>query len=544
MNPEIPYIAAMSEAKRPRPVVLCILDGWGERDDPNDNAIALARTPVWDRLTAQCPRGRLDASAHEVGLPAGQIGNSDVGHMNLGAGRVVLQNLPRIDQAIERGELDRNPALLGLVAQLRDSGGACHLIGLISPGGVHSHQDHVAALARILSREAVPVRIHAMLDGRDTLPTDARGYLARFLDDVAGLPGVSMATVCGRYYAMDRDRRWERTRLAFEAWVDGSGRRVAEPLAVFAPDAAEAVSAEFVPPTVVDRYDGMADGDGILVANFRADRVRQILTALLDPGFDGFERRRRPRFAAAVGMAAYSEALERFLDTMFPPVQPRPVLGEVVSAAGRTQLRIAETEKYPHVTFFLNGGREAEFPGETRILIPSPKVATYDLQPEMSAYEVTDRLVAEIAGGAFDLIVVNYANTDMVGHSGDLAATIKAVEAVDGCLERLDAAVRRAGGALVVTADHGNAELMRDPATAERHTAHTLSLVPIILANGPASVTALSDGRLADVAPTVLALMGLPQPAEMTGRSLLIETPGARQEKDEGHDAVARQATA
>ena len=293
---------------------------------------------------------------------------------------------------------------------------------------------------------------------------------------------------------------------------------------------------------VIDGYDGMAEGDGILMANFRADRVRQILTALLDPGFDGFARRRVPRFAAAVGMTAYSAALDGFLDTVFPPVRLRQVLGEVVAAAGRTQLRIAETEKYPHVTFFLNGGQEHEFPGETRILIPSPKVATYDLKPEMSAYQVTDRLVDEIAGGAFDLIVVNYANTDMVGHSGDLAATIKAVEAVDCCLGRLDAAVRQAGGALLITADHGNAELMRDPATAERHTAHTLSPVPLVLVNGPASVTALADGRLADVAPTVLELMRLARPAEMTGRSLLIETPG--QEKDADHDAVARHATA
>ncbi len=542
MNPEIPYTPAMSEAKRPRPVVLCILDGWGERDDPNDNAIALARTPVWDRLTARCPCGRLDASAQEVGLPAGQIGNSDVGHMNLGAGRVVPQSLPRIDQAIDRGELDRNPAIQGLVERLRRSGGACHLIGLISPGGVHSHQDHVAALARILSRAAIPVRIHAILDGRDTLPTDAPGYLARFLDDVTELSGVSIATVCGRYYAMDRDHRWERTRLAFEAWVDGVGGRAGAPLAVFEPDGAEAVTAEFVPATVIDGDVGMADGDGILMANFRADRVRQILTALLDPGFDGFERGRVPRFAAAVGMTAYSEALDTFLDTVFPPVRPRQVLGEVVAAAGRTQLRIAETEKYPHVTFFLNGGQEHEFPGETRILVPSPMVATYDLKPEMSAYLVTDRLVDEIAGGAFDLIVVNYANTDMVGHSGDLEATIKAVEAVDICLGRLEAAVRQAGGVLLITADHGNAELMRDPATAERHTAHTLNLVPLVLVNGPASVTALAGGRLADVAPTVLDLMRLARPAEMTGRSLLIETPD--QEKDAGHDAAARHATA
>jgi 2,3-bisphosphoglycerate-independent phosphoglycerate mutase len=470
-----------------------------------------------------CPHARLDASAHEVGLPAGQMGNSEVGHMNLGAGRVVLQDLPRIDAAAADGGLDQRPALRRLIERLQASGGACHLMGLVSPGGVHSHQDHMAALARTLARAGIPVRVHAFLDGRDTPPASAGDYMRRFLDDVAGLAGVSVATVSGRYYAMDRDKRWERLVLAYRALVDGAGEAASDPIAAIAQSYADGVTDEFVKPTVVGGYPGIVNGDGILMANFRADRVREILAALLDPSFDGFQRPRVPRLAAAVGMTSYSEALDRLLDALFPPEIPGQVLGEVVAAAGLTQLRIAETEKYAHVTFFLNGGREAEFPGETRILVPSPKVATYDLQPEMSAFEVTDRLVAAIAGGQFDLIVVNYANADMVGHTGDLAAAIKAVEAVDQCLGRLAVAVRAAGGALLITADHGNAEMMYDPATTQPHTAHTVNPVPVVLVNGPASVRALEAGRLADVAPTVLALMGLAQPAEMSGRSLLID---------------------
>ncbi|MFQ5954538.1 MAG: 2,3-bisphosphoglycerate-independent phosphoglycerate mutase [Kiloniellales bacterium] len=539
MNREIPYITAMSEAKPPRPVVLCILDGWGERNEPDHNAIKLAHTPVWDGLKVRCPSARLDAAAHEVGLPAGQMGNSEVGHMNFGAGRVVLQDLARIDRAIERGQLAKKPAIQRLVERLRASGGACHLMGLVSPGGVHSHQDQIAELARILCGNAVPVWLHAFLDGRDTPPMSARDHLARFLAGLDGLSGLQVATVSGRYYAMDRDRRWPRTRLAYEALVDANGERAPEPLAAVERSYGRQVTDEFVRPTVIDGYAGMADGDGLVMANFRADRVRQTLSALLDPAFDGFQRQHPPRFAAAVGMTAYSAALDRLLDILFRPAPPRQVLGQVVAAAGRKQLRIAETEKYAHVTFFLNGGRERQFRGERRILVPSPKIATYDLKPEMSALEVTDRLVEEIAGGSFDLIVVNYANTDMVGHSGDLAAAIKAVEAVDRCLGRLEAAVRLAGGALIITADHGNAEQMRDPATGEPHTAHTLNPVPLILVNAPPSVTALADGRLADVAPTVLALMGLPRPAEMTGRSLLIEG-GC----EASHDAARRRAIA
>ena len=514
----------MSETSRPRPVVLCILDGWGHREGGADNAVALARTPHWDRFLAGSPHALLDASELEVGLPQGQMGNSEVGHMNIGAGRIILQDLPRIDRAIAEGELSRADAVTGLIRALRASGGACHLMGLLSPGGVHSHQSHMAALARLLSREGIPVAVHAFLDGRDTPPASARGYLSQFLADISDLANVAIATISGRYFAMDRDKRWDRVDLAYRAMVEAKGERAADPLAAVDAAYARSETDEFVRPTVIDSYRGMADGDGLLMANFRADRAREILMALVDPDFDGFARGRTVRFAAAVGMVEYSEALNRRLATIFPLQQLRHTLGEVVAEAGLKQLRIAETEKYAHVTFFFNGGKEREFPGETRILIPSPKVATYDLKPEMSAYEVTDRLVEAIDAGDFDFIVVNYANTDMVGHSGDLDAAIRAVEAVDRCLGRLAEAVRRAGGVLVVTADHGNAEMMRDRATGQPHTAHTLNPVPIVVVNGPAGGT-IDDGRLADVAPTLLQIMGLPKPAEMTGRSLLRRRP-------------------
>ncbi len=510
----------MAPKDRPRPLVLCILDGWGERQDRDHNAIELADTPTWHDFMRHCPHALIDASELHVGLPNGQMGNSEVGHMNIGAGRVVMQDLPRIDKAVASGELARNPQLHGFIAKLKASGGTCHLMGLMSPGGVHSHQAHIATLATILDEAGVPVAVHAFLDGRDTPPSSARGFMANFLQSVARCQRLTVATVGGRYWGMDRDKRWDRVALAYDALVDGKGERASDPLAAIDNGYKRGETDEFIRPTVVDGYRGMADGDGVLMANFRADRVRQILTALLDPGFDGFQRPRVVRFAAATGMSEYSTALARLMTALFPPEPLRHVLGEVVAEAGLTQLRIAETEKYAHVTFFLNGGEERQYPGEERILVPSPKVATYDLKPEMSAYEVTDKLVAAIDSGRFDLIVVNYANTDMVGHTGDLAAAIKAVEAVDRCLGRVRDAVVGAGGAMVITADHGNAEMMEDPVTHQPHTAHTLNRVPIILVNGPAVAAGLADGRLADIAPTVLAVMGLPQPAEMTGHSL------------------------
>ena len=512
----------MNPDARPRPVVLCILDGWGHSETSENNAIRQARTPTLDRLYASCPHALIDASEHEVGLPAGQMGNSEVGHMNLGAGRIVLQDLPRIDRAVETGEIRENPVLKDFIARLQDSGGTAHVMGLLSPGGVHSHQDHLAALCGLLSEAGLEVKFHAFLDGRDTPPASALGYLRDF---IASAPEAEIATVSGRYYAMDRDQRWDRVERAYRALVLAEGRTAKD--AAGAIEASYAVEAtdEFVEPTVIGGYAGMAAGDGVLMGNFRADRAREILAALLDPDFEGFERPRVVGFAAAAGLVEYSETHNRWLTTLFPPGDIADSLGEVTAKSGLTQLRIAETEKYAHVTFFLNGGREAVFEGEERILIPSPKVATYDLKPEMSAFELTETLVAAIDDGRFDLIVVNYANGDMVGHTGKLEAAVQAVETVDSCLGRVLAAVERAGGRLLITADHGNAEKMKDSETGDRHTAHTMNKVPIVLAGGPAGSNRLSDGRLADVAPTLLALMGLPQPAAMTGRNLL--TAGA-----------------
>ena len=476
---------------------------------------------MWDRLWAAGPRALLQASEEEVGLPRGQMGNSEVGHMNLGAGRVVFQDLPMIDNAIRAGDFARNPVLLDMIARVRASGGRAHVMGLLSPGGVHSHQDHLVALATALSEAGVPVVIHAFTDGRDVPPRSAADYLTRFVADIASLPGVTVGTVTGRFYAMDRDKRWERVVRAHACLVDGAGERAAaDPVAAVTQSYAEDVTDEFILPTVIGGYAGMHDGDGLIMANFRTDRAREILHALVDPNFDGFERKRMVAFGATAGMVEYSADLNRFLAPVFPPKQLTRVLGEVVSEAGLRQLRIAETEKYAHVTFFFNGGLETGYPGEERILVPSPKVATYDLMPEMAAAEVTDRLVEAIGSDRFDLVVVNYANPDMVGHTGDLAAAIKAVEAVDAGLGRLEQAVRARGGVMLVTADHGNCELMRDPDTDGPHTAHTLDLVPAVLVNGPEAAE-LHDGRLADVAPTLLALLGLPQPAEMSGASLM-----------------------
>jgi 2,3-bisphosphoglycerate-independent phosphoglycerate mutase len=508
-------------ANSPKPVVLCILDGWGYREEQADNAIALGDTPNWDRLWANEPTALLDASEEEVGLPKGQMGNSEVGHMNLGAGRIVMQDLVMIDHAILNGDLERNQALYDLVKTLTKTGGTCHLMGLLSPGGVHSHQEHMAALAAILAREGVPVAIHAFTDGRDVPPQSAKDQVAEFMADVFELPGVEIATVIGRYYAMDRDKRWDRVAKAYAAMTHGEGERAADPIQAIEQSYATGKHDEFILPTIIGDYSGMKDGDAILMANFRADRAREILSAYVEPGFDGFDRGALPALAATVGMVEYSSALGTLMTTLFPPKSLTKVLGEVVSDAGLTQLRIAETEKYPHVTFFFNGGEERVYPGEDRILVQSPKVATYDLQPEMSAAEVTDKLVAAVDSDAYDLIVVNYANPDMVGHSGMLDAAIKAVHAVDTSIGRLEEAVRRQGGTMLITADHGNCELMKDPDNGGPHTAHTLDKVPLVLVNGPAGAK-IDSGRLADIAPTLLDLIGLPKPDEMTGRNLLI----------------------
>ena len=514
-------MTAHTDRQPPKPVVLCILDGWGHREEREDNAIALAETPTWDRLMASCPRALVETSGRAVGLPDGQMGNSEVGHMNIGAGRVVMQDLPRVDAAIEDGSFFANPRLKAFIDTLKGTGGTAHLLGLLSPGGVHSHQDHMVALAKACAEAGVPVRIHAFMDGRDTPPQSGRAFMAAFLKDIQDLAGVSVATVAGRYFAMDRDNRWDRVQKAYNAMVDGAGERHPDALALMDASYADGKTDEFVLPAVVGDYAGATDGDGVLFANFRADRAREITQALLDPAFDGWARNRVVTFAAAAGMTEYSKAHTAWMTALFPPETLTGILGQVIADAGLKQLRIAETEKYAHVTFFLNGGEETVYPGEERILVPSPKVATYDLQPEMSAPEVTDRLVAAIEGGTFDLIVVNFANGDMVGHTGILEAAIAAAETVDRSLARLEGALKKAGGTMIVTADHGNAEMMRDPKTGAPHTAHTVGKVNAVLVNAPAGIESLSDGRLADLAPTVLALMGQPQPAEMTGHSLI-----------------------
>ncbi len=506
---------------RPRPVVLCILDGWGDSEEQDHNAIALGRTPNWDRLTASVPRARLDASAEEVGLPAGQMGNSEVGHMNLGAGRIVPQNLEKISAAIVAGELAANPGLMAFIETLKSNGGTCHLMGLVSPGGVHSHQNQIAALACIVADAGVPVALHAFLDGRDTPPRSAKDFMAEFIEAIDDLESLRVATVSGRYYAMDRDNRWERTEKAFRALVLAEGEKADNPVAAIEASYDSHITDEFMVPAVIGDYQGMKDGDGLLMANFRADRVRQILAALADPGFDGFHRPGRPDFAARIGMVEYSAALNGVFGALFLTERLENILGQVVADAGMAQFRIAETEKYAHVTFFLNGGREEEFPGEERILVPSPKVATYDLKPEMSAVEVTDNLVKVIGEGRFDLIVVNFANGDMVGHTGILDAAIKAAECIDQCLGRLEEVVSKAGGVLLITSDHGNCEQMIDAGTSQPHTAHSMNRVPVLMVNAPDWVRGLRDGRLSDMAPTVLTLLGLAIPKEMTGRSLI-----------------------
>ena len=511
-----------------RPAVLCILDGWGLAADGPYNAVARARTPVWDRLAGGFPAARIAASGEAVGLPPGQMGNSEVGHMTIGSGRAVLQDLPRIDAAIGDGSLAASPALARLVARLRRSGGRCHLAGLASPGGVHAHTAHMLALAQCVAGAGVPVAVHAFLDGRDTPPRSARAWLAALGAAAgAGAPGISIATVCGRYFAMDRDGNWERTARAWAAMARGDGARAASADAAVAASYAAGAGDEFVAPSVIGGYGGMKDGDGFVMANFRADRARQILAALLEPDFASFPRTRAPAFAAAVGMTRYSAALDARMETLFPPVEPRDTLGALVAAAGLRQFRTAETEKYAHVTFFLNGGREEPFPGEARLLAPSPKVATYDLAPAMSAAAVTQGLEAALGRGGLGFAAVNFANADMVGHTGDLAAAIAAVEAVDACLGRVAAAVRAAGGSLLVTADHGNAECMRDAETGAPHTAHTTNPAPAVVLGAPARAR-LRDGGLADIAPTMLELLGLDRPDSMTGRSLLAPPRGRR----------------
>ena len=501
-----------------KPVVLCILDGWGIGPVREWDAAALAHTPHFDALMASCPHSTLTTFGPDVGLPSGQMGNSEVGHTNIGAGRVVAMDLGAIDLAVEDGSFASNPALVAFAEAVRAKGGTAHLMGVVSDGGVHGHISHVLAACRALTARGVPVALHAITDGRDVAPSSAAGFMAQL---VAGLPaGARVATVTGRYWAMDRDNRWDRVARAYEAMILAKGEAAPDAEAAVAQSYAKGETDEFLAPTVIGDYAGARDGDGLFCLNFRADRAREILAAMGQADFTGFAVDRRPDWAAMLGMVEYSEAHNAFMATAFPKRVIVNCLGEWVAKHGKTQFRLAETEKYPHVTFFLNGGREVPFDGEARFMPLSPKVATYDLQPEMSEPEVAVQLEAAIEAG-YDLIVVNFANPDMVGHTGVMAAAIKACEAVDEGLGRAVAAVRARGGALIVTADHGNCEQMWDPVTNGPHTAHTLNPVPVIVMGAPEGTTLRAGGRLADLAPTVLQLMGLPQPIEMTGVSLL-----------------------
>tara|TARA_R110000868_G_scaffold11035_14_gene53560 strand:- start:11294 stop:12802 length:1509 start_codon:yes stop_codon:yes gene_type:complete len=498
-----------------KPVVLCILDGWGLREDTTGNAPALAKTPTFDRIMATCPNATLITHGPDVGLPSGQMGNSEVGHTNIGAGRVVAMDLGQIDLAIEDGSFFENSALRAFIAALKQTGGTAHLMGVVSDGGVHGHLTHMLAAAKACADAGLPVKIHALTDGRDVAPKSAQGYFRTLTD---ALPeGAAIATVTGRYFAMDRDNRWDRVQKAFDAIVHGKGAQAGDAQDALTQAYSAETTDEFIPATVIGSYAGAQDGDGVFCLNFRADRAREIMAAIGAPDFAAFDVGTRPEWAGLLGMAEYSDQHNAYMQTAYPKPAIVNTLGAWVAQHGLRQYRIAETEKYPHVTFFLNGGVEVPAEGEDRYMPKSPDVPTYDVQPEMSSEEVTAHLVQAIGDG-YDLIVVNYANPDMVGHTGDLDAAIAACEAVDRGLTQVIAALEAAGGAMIVTADHGNCEVMIDPETGGPHTAHTLNLVPVAVVGAQGT---LRDGRLADLAPTLLHLMGLEPPAEMTGSNLL-----------------------
>jgi 2,3-bisphosphoglycerate-independent phosphoglycerate mutase len=518
--------------------VLVVIDGFGLGTDPRADAIAAARMPVWRGLLERWPHAQLEASAEAVGLPSGQMGNSEVGHLNIGAGRPVLQDLPRIDAAIADGSFFARPALMDATRRARHGSGALHIVSLVGPGGVHANDRHLVALVELAAREGVErVRIHALLDGRDTPPRSAQAHVEDLEARLGHAhPDARIATIGGRYFAMDRDQRWERTEQGYDAIVHAEGLHAASPRVAIEAAYERGESDEFVTPTVIDGADGtVLDGDPIVHANFRADRARQLTHALADPAFAGFDRtspagRLAPANLLVVTMTEYESGLP--VAVAFPP-DVVPCLAEAISGAGWRQLHVAETEKYAHVTYFLNGGREAPFEDEDRVLVPSPRVATYDLQPEMSAAGVTDALVAGIASGDYDFLVANFANPDMVGHTGDWDATITAVETVDACLGRIVAALdplESSGALLVITADHGNADHLRD-ADGNRVTAHSLNPVPVLVAGGAVEGRRLRDGVLADVAPTICELAGLPAWPGMTGRSLLAYHPAVTEEE-------------
>jgi len=496
------------------PVVLIVLDGWGFRAAREGNAVELGRTPTWHGLWERAPRTLLDASGLPVGLPEGQMGNSEVGHLNLGAGRVVAQDIVRLSLSIKAGEFFQIPALVDLCATVRKSGGTLHLMGLIGDGGVHALDEHLLGAVELGRRAGVRVAIHAWLDGRDTMPTSGLGFMEELLRNMRG---AAVSTVVGRYYAMDRDKRWDRTKLAYDAMVKGVGAVVPDPITAIKQAYEAGETDEFVKPRVIANAPRIKPGDGIFCFNFRADRMRQIVRALAWPGFDGFDVKDRPA-VSLVTMTQYDATFP--FPVAFGPMVLSRIVAEVLAERGKTMFRTAETEKYAHVTYFFNGGIEPPYKGEERLLVPSQKVATYDLAPEMSAAGVTDVLCNAIEGKQHDFILCNYANGDMVGHSGVLAAAVKAVETVDECLARVLTAADKGGATLLVTADHGNCELMIDPATGGPHTAHTTNPVPFVLVGKDARGPLRAGGSLRDVGPTILHLLGIEPPAEMTGRDL------------------------
>ena len=501
------------------PVLLIILDGFGYREDTDHNAIALAHKPNFDRLWRDFPHTLINASEKSVGLPHEQMGNSEVGHLNIGAGRIVQQELTRVDVAIQDGTFFTNPAFVKAVELTKQKNSALHIMGLLSPGGVHSHEAHLHAMLEMAARNGLKkIYLHAILDGRDTPPRSAEHSLQRMQDKCAALGLGRIASVVGRFFALDRDNRWDRVQLAYDLITQGKAPfNAATAVAALQQAYAREESDEFIQATLVGDKVGIQDGDVMVFMNFRADRARELTRALTDSVFEGFKREHFPKLASMVTLSSYGEDFH--LPTAFAPSPIHNCFGEYISAQGLKQLRIAETEKYAHVTYFLNGGKEHPYLGEERILVPSPKVTTYDLKPEMSAFEVTDKLEEAIRSGKFQSIICNYANGDMVGHSGNLAAAIKAIEALDICIGRVVNTMQQCGGEVLITADHGNAEQMIDHTTHQAHTAHTLNLVPFIYVGRKATIA--STGALQDIAPTMLRLMSLSQPPEMTGKPLI-----------------------
>ena len=506
------------------PVVLLILDGFGYREDMTDNAIAQANKPNWDKLWETYPHTLINASESFVGLPEGQMGNSEVGHLNIGAGRIVFQEFERINNAISSGSFFKNDVLIEATNKAKQNDKALHILGLVSDGGVHSHQDHIHAMIKMAAAQGLTkIYVHAFLDGRDTPPVSAKPYLEKLEQEITKIGAGKIVSVCGRYYAMDRDKRWERVQPAYQLLTEGTAEFTAEKAtAALAQAYARGENDEFVKATAI-RANGEApifveDGDVIVFMNFRSDRARQMTSCFLDPNFDGFKRNKLPKLAGYYTLTMYDKN-EVNAKAVFPPSDVNNTFGEYISGLGLKQLRIAETEKYPHVTFFFNGGEEKVFDGEDRILVPSPKVATYDLQPEMSAFELTDKLEAAILSNQYSAIICNYANCDMVGHTGIMSAAIKAVETLDTCIGRIVKAAQSVGGEVIITADHGNVEMMQDVTNNQPHTQHTTNLVPMLYIGRPA--TAAASGALSDLSPTLLKMMGLPQPAEMTGHALI-----------------------